>query len=210
MLVTTLALDTFALEVALRPLRKQAAARGYSLRTLLRRTSDSASTALVVGGGTAVIGGVVALAGLGLSQLTGSPTPDTVASALISVLLLAGSVLLLHRNRELLTGRGVPLPMVREMRRVVAAQPDVVDVPDLFAVVVGPSSLIVDGDVTLADDLDVPHVEQTIMRAAAALRERWPLIDYVYLTPVPKPRPRRAPSSSSSAGDVERGGASAA
>ena len=155
-----------------------------------------------------MIGGVVALAGLALSQLTGSPTPDTVASAMISVLLLAGSVLLLHQNRELLTGRGVPLPMVREMRRIVAAQPDVVDVPDLFAVVVGPSSLIVDGDVTLADDLDVPHAEQTIMRAAAALRERWPLIDYVYLTPVAKPRPRRAPPSSSG-GTIEHGGASA-
>jgi len=194
-LVTTLALDAFALEVALRPLRKEAAARGYSLRALLTRTTDSASKALVVGGGTAVIGGVVALAGLFLSQQTGSPTPDTVASALIGVLLLAGSVLLLHQNRELLTGRGVPPAMVREMRRVVAAQPHVVDVPDLFAVVVGPSSLIVDGDVTFSDDLDVPQVEQAIMGIAAALRERWPSIDYVYLTPVPKARPRGAPWS---------------
>ncbi len=192
-LFTTLGLDAFALEVALRPLRKQAARRGCSLQTLLGRTTDSASKALVVGGGTAVMGGVVALAGLFLSQRTGSPTPDTVASALIGVLLLAGSVLLLHQNRELLTGRGVPPPMVREMRRVVAAQPDVVDVPDLFAVVVGPSSLIVDGDVTFRDDLDVPQVEQTTMRVAAALRERWPTIDYVYLTPVPKARPRGAP-----------------
>jgi hypothetical protein len=70
----------------------------------------------------------------------------------------------------------------------------VVDVPDLFAVVVGPSSLIVDGDVTFSDDLDVPQVEQTIMHIAAALRERWPFIDYVNLTPVPKARPRGAPS----------------
>jgi len=194
-LVTTLALDAFTLEVALRPLRKEAVTRGYSLQTLLRRTTDSASKALVVGGGTAVIGGLVALAGLFLSQQTGSPTPDTVASALIGFLLLAGSVLLLHQNRELLTGRGVPPPMVREMRRVVAAQPDVVDVPDVFAVVVGPSSLIVDGDVTFSDDLDVPQVEQAIMGIAAALRERWPLIDYVYLTPVPTARPRGAPWS---------------
>ena len=53
---------------------------------------------------------------------------------------------------------------------MVAAQPDVVDVPDVFAVVVGPSSLIVDGDVTFSDDLDVPQVEQAIMGIAAALR----------------------------------------
>ena len=83
------------------------------------------------------------------------------------------------------------------MSRVVAAQAGVVDVPDLFAVVIGPSSLIVDGDVTFADDLDVPAVEKTIMRCAAALRQRWPAVEYVYLTPVSKARPRRVVRSGS-------------
>jgi divalent metal cation (Fe/Co/Zn/Cd) transporter len=119
-----------------------------------------------------------------------------VASALIGLLLLVASVVLLRTNRELLTGRGVSLPMQREMRGIVAAQEGVVDVPDLFAVVVGPSTLIVDGDVTFADDLNVPAVEKTIMRSAAALRERWPSIEFVYLTPVHEARPRRAVRSS--------------
>ena len=78
------------------------------------------------------------------------------------------------------------------MHRVVAAQPGMIAVPDLFAIVVGASSLIVDGDVTFADELTVPDVEQAIMRAAEALRARWPSVDYVYLTPVPKARSRRA------------------
>ena len=69
----------------------------------------------------------------------------------------------------------------------------------LLAIVVGPSSLIVDGDVTFADDLDVPAVEQTIMRSVTALRERWPSIHYVCLTPVPRARPRRAARSSARA-----------
>ncbi len=54
--------------------------------------------------------------------------------------------------------------MLREMSRIIAEQAGVVDVPDLFAIVIGPSSLIVDGDVTFANDLDVPAVEQTISR----------------------------------------------
>lgn len=191
-LAATIALDLFAVEVALRPLRRQAAGRGISLRSHMHWSTDPASITVVVGGGCAVIGGVVAIAGLVVSHATGSATPDTVASALIGVLLLVASVLLLRTNRELLTGRGVSLRMQREMRRLVAAQEGVVDVPDLFAVVVGPSTLIVDGDVTFADDLNVPAVEQTIMRAAAALRERWPSIEFVYLTPVPEARPRRA------------------
>jgi hypothetical protein len=78
------------------------------------------------------------------------------------------------------------------MSRVIAAQAGVVDVPDLFAIVIGPSSLIVDGDVVFADQLDVPAVEKTIMHCIAALREHWPPVEYVYLTPVPNARPRRA------------------
>jgi len=205
-LAMTVALDMFALGVALRPLRWQAAARGIPLRALLAASTDPASKAIIVGGGSGVIGGVVAAVGLLLSQQSGSPTPDTVASALIGVLLLAAAVLLLHTNRELLSGRGVPPSMARAMRQIVAAQPGVIDVPDLFAVVVGPSSLIVDGDVIFADDLDVPAVEQTIMRSASALRERWPSIDYAYLTPVPRARPRRAPwFRSAGSGHEDRG-----
>ena len=191
-LATTVVLDAFALLIALRPIRLEAAGRGISLRAQAQRSTDPAAMTVVVGGVCAVVGAVVAGAGLVASQVTGSATPDIVASAFIGFVLLVASVILLRTNRALLLGRGVPLAMLREMRAIVAEQQGIVDVPDLFAVVVGPSSLIVDGDVTFADDLTVPGVEQAIMRSAAALRERWPSIDYVYLTPVPQARSRRA------------------
>ena len=163
-------------------------------RAVLRHSTDPAATTVVVGGGSGVIGGLVTIAGLVVSQTTRSATPDTVASMLIGMLLLGASAFLLHNNRELLAGRGVPLSMSREMRGIVAAQPGVVGVPDLFAIVLGASSLIVNGDIVFDDDLDVPDVEDAIMRSAAALGDRWPAIDYVYLTPVPNTRfPRGAP-----------------
>jgi cation diffusion facilitator family transporter len=189
---TTIVLDTLALEVALRPLRRRASGRGISLRTAMEGSTDPAIITVIVGGGAAVAGGLIAAVGLVVSQTTGSSVPDTVATAFIALLLLGASVLLLQTNRELLTGRGVSRPMLREMRKIIAAQAGVDDVPDLFAVVIGPSSLIVDGDVTFADALDVPAVEQTIKAAAVALRERWPSIEYIYLTPVPEARSRRA------------------
>lgn len=184
-------LDGFALGTGLRPLRRQAAGRGISVRTLIRRSTDPAATTVVVGGASGLIGGLVAIAGLVVSQATGSATPDTVASMLIGLLLLGASAFLLHSNRELLAGRGVPVSMSSDMRTVVAAQQGVVDVPDLFAVVLGPSSLIVNGDVVFDDDLDVPAVEEAISRSAAALAQRWSSIDYVYLTPVPRARSSR-------------------
>jgi hypothetical protein len=60
------------------------------------------------------------------------------------------------------------------MHALVAAQPGVVDVPDLFAIVVGPATFIVDGDVTFADELSVREVERVIEQATAALKSRWP------------------------------------
>ncbi|MCU1456605.1 MAG: Cation diffusion facilitator family transporter [Actinomycetia bacterium] len=193
-LITTTVLDTLALQIWLRPVRRQAAANGISLLAHLQRSTDPALVTVIVSGACAVIGGVVATAALVVAQLTGSPTPDTVASAVIGLLLLVASALLLRTNRDLLSGRGVRPPVLHEMRRIVAAQPGVVDVPDLFAIVVGPSSVIVDGDVVFEDALDVPAVEQTIMRAVAELRERWPSVDYVYLTPVARSRTRRVSS----------------
>ena len=194
-LAGTIALDAVALEVALRPLGQRTAGRGISLRIAMQRSTDPAIITVIVGGGCAGIGGLIAAVGLVVSQVTGSAIPDTVATALIGLLLLVASVLLLQTNRELLTGRGVSRPMLSEMRKIIAAQAGVDDVPDLFAVVIWPSSLIVDGDVTFADAMDVPAVEQTIKAAAVAFRERWPSIEYIYLTPVPEARSRRAERS---------------
>jgi cation diffusion facilitator family transporter len=194
-LAATIALDALTLEVALRPLRRRAVRKGTSVRAEMQRSTDPAVITVIVGGGCAVIGGSIAALGLVLSQTTGSAIPDTLATALIGLLLLAASVLLLRTNRELLTGRGVSRQMLRAMRHIIATQEGVVDVPDLFAVVIGPSSLIVDGDVTFADAMNVPAVEQAIESAAAALRKRWPSIEYIYLTPVHRARSRRAQRS---------------
>jgi len=189
-LAATTALDVYSLETGLRPLRRQASDRNLSSRAYLRRSTDPALVTVVVGGGCAVVGAFVAAGGLTASQTLGTPTPDTIASALIGLMLIAASVFLVQINRDLIGGRGVSPTMLKEMRSVVESQPGVVDVPDLFAIIVGPTSLVVDGNVIFAHDLDVPVVEETITRANSELRRRWPSIEYIYLTPVPAKRSR--------------------
>ncbi len=190
-LFVTLTLDVLSWFVSIRPLRLSAAERGLSVRAHLLRNSDPALTTIVLSGACAVIGGLVATAGLLFCEILGSSWPDTVASAMIGLLLLATSGFLLHVNRELLTGRGVAPSTIREMRKLIAAQFGVQHVPDLFGVVVGPASIIVDGDITFNDELSVTEVEAAIQTCSAALRKRWPAIEYVYLTPVAVARPRR-------------------
>jgi len=189
-LLVTVALDAVALNVALRPSLAGARTRGIPLHRHLRRASDPASTTVIVGNAAGVLGGILAAVGLAGRQLTGSALPDAVASAAIGLILVGASVALLRTNRELLTGRGVPLPLLEAMRATVASERGVESVPDLFALLVGPSSLLVAADITFADDFGIPEVETAIAHATAALRGRWPAVTYVYLTPVANHRER--------------------
>jgi cation diffusion facilitator family transporter len=188
-LACTAVLDAYSLVVGLRPFLDQASRKNFSPREYLSRSTDPASVTVIVAGGCAVLGAFVAAAGLLASELSNSPTPDTIASAVIGSLLIAASGFLLQINRDLIGGRGVSPSTLRAMRSVVASQEGVKEVSDLFAIVVGPMSLVVDGNVIFQEDLSVAVVEKTIERTNEELRRRWPMIQHIYLTPVPaKPR----------------------
>ena len=185
-----IALDAVALAIALRPLGRRSRSDNTTPVTLLWRGSDPAATTVVLSSSAGLLGGLVATLGLAFTVWTGNTWPDIVASGIIAMLLLATSAVLLRTNRELLTGRGLPPAHTERMRALIGEQVGVVAVPDVFAVVVGPSSVIVDGDVVFDDDLDVPQVEAVIVAAAAGLRRQWPSVAFVYLNPVAAARPR--------------------
>jgi divalent metal cation (Fe/Co/Zn/Cd) transporter len=124
------------------------------------------------------------------TELSKSSMPDTIASGLIGLMLFAASGFLLQINRDLIGGRGLAPSTLQQMRSLVASQEGVAEVPDLFAIIVGAMSVVVDGNVIFHDDLSAAVVEQTIIHVNEELRKRWPMIQYIYLTPVP-PQPSR-------------------
>jgi hypothetical protein len=184
-------LDVIALKISARPVYLRAQARSMTLATYLWRGTDPSVTTVVLSTAAGVVGGAVASIGLLGREVTGAPATDAIASAVIGLVLLATSVILLRTNRVLLAGRSAGPEQVATMRQIVSEHVGVVAVPDIFALVVGPSSVIVDGDVVFDDDLDVPEVEAIIVSAAAKLRARWPAVGFVYLNPVARHRDRR-------------------
>jgi cation diffusion facilitator family transporter len=145
-LAVSIALDAVALAAALRPLRAQAAARHLQLTRWLRRVTDPAATTEAVANAIGATGGCLALVALGVTQATGDARANALASGLIGLVLIAAAIVLVQTNRGLLTGRGVSPKMLGEMRELIASQRGVVAVADLFAVVIGQGSMIVDGD----------------------------------------------------------------
>ena len=106
----------------------------------------------------ALIGLVIATAGLGAHQLTGSPTPDAVGSILVGVLLAVVAFVLIDLNRRFLVGQEAD-PRVRAAAlRALLDMPEVARVTYLRLEVVGPRMVFVVGDVDLTGDDTESHL----------------------------------------------------
>ena len=126
-----------------RQARDDARKRGRDLRTYLRFSSDPIVRAIVVEDSAALIGLVLAAAGLLIRQLTGSATADSVASLLIGILLGITAFGLARPLAEFLVGRSLPQPLLDELRAVVEKSDAVEEIELMQAVYVGPEEVIV-------------------------------------------------------------------
>jgi cation diffusion facilitator family transporter len=121
-------------------------------------TSDPTLRAVFAEDSAALAGLLIAAAGLGTHQLTGSPIPDALGSILIGLLLAAVALLLINRNRRFLVGQEAD-PQVRAAAiQALLDAPEVARVTYLRLEIVGPRMVSVIGDVDLTGDDTESHV----------------------------------------------------
>jgi cation diffusion facilitator family transporter len=121
-------------------------------------TSDPTLRAVFAEDSAALIGLVIAAAGLGLHELTGSPIPDAIGSILVGLLLAVVAIILINRNRRFLVGQEAD-PRVRAAAlQALLAQPEVARVTYLRLEIVGPRMVSVIGDVDLTGDDTESHL----------------------------------------------------
>ena len=121
-------------------------------------TSDPTLRGVFAEDSAALVGLVIAAAGLGAHQLTGSPTPDAVGSILVGLLLGVVAIVLINRNRRFLVGEEAD-PRVRSAAiRALLEMPEVARVTYLRLEIVGPRMVFVTGDVDLTGDDTESHV----------------------------------------------------
>jgi cation diffusion facilitator family transporter len=121
-------------------------------------TSDPTLRAVFAEDAAALIGLVLATAGLAAHQLTGSAVPDAAGSILIGVLLTVVAGVLINRNRRFLVGEEADPRVRAAVLQALLDLPEVARVTYLRLEVVGPRLLSVIGDVDLTGDDAESHV----------------------------------------------------
>ena len=170
--------------ISVRQLRRDANQRGVSLKQHVRSTTDTAVTAVYYEDSVAILGNVIALAGLGLHQAFGLAAPDAVAGIAVGILLSVVGIQLAGRNRDLLTNRSESPVILDRIRNLLAANPEVTAVGKVISVFVGPHKLLVIAEVQPADSLSGIHLRQLLANLRDSVAQAIQRSAIVFLMPV--------------------------
>jgi cation diffusion facilitator family transporter len=172
-----------------RQVRREAAEQQRSLLEYLKFVDDPAPKTVFLEDSAALVGLVLAFAGLCLHQLTGSAIWDGLASIAIGLLLAVVAYILGLTNLRLLIGRQADPKIVRGIQELLSAAPEIEAVVDLQTMLLGTDQILVCARVDFDDALGAAEVERACVRLAGELAQAYGDVTEVFIEPVPRTDP---------------------
>lgn len=149
----------------------------------IRRSRNPELPVVLLEDSGALLGLVFALAGVGLTILTGNPVWDGVGTLLIGALLAVIAVILMVEMHSLLIGEGATGEELGAIQTALEQTPHVDRVIHLRTQYLGPEELLVGAKIALAPSTDLATVAAAIDAAEAAVRAAVPTARMIYLEP---------------------------
>jgi len=135
--------------------------------------------------GAALVGLLVAGAGLAIDELRGGRTFDGVASLVIAALLIGVAYGLGRQNQQYLIGKAASPDLQRRVAEAIAGADGVDDVLELLTMRLSPDEVLVAARVDLADHLDPEEIERAADEIDEAVRGEFPEVRHLFLDPTP-------------------------
>ncbi|MFB6155673.1 MAG: cation diffusion facilitator family transporter [Haloferacaceae archaeon] len=183
-LVGAVVFEGSALRKSVVRLRSLADQRGWeSFGQTLRETTDVTTLTAFTEDSVAVIGALLALVGVALTEATGNPVYDALAALFIGLSLMGSALVLGWEILHFLLGQSVPPERESRFRAELEGMAGVRDVFDFRTVYFGPESILVTADVAFDHDLTTGEVDRRIDDIEARLQELESDVDRVYIEP---------------------------
>lgn len=167
--------------VALREFRAHKGEYGYF--QAFRRSKDPTTFTVLFEDTAAMLGLLIALAGIAAAKTFDMPMLDGVASICIGLVLAVASFLLARETKELLLGESAH-PHVRDaILRIANADPAVRCANGVFTVQMGPNQVVAALSAEFEDALTTPEIEACVTRIEQALEREQPQVTVLFVKP---------------------------
>lgn len=180
-LVVAIGLETYSFRTAMaesRPLKGEA-----SWWHFVRNSRNPELPVVLLEDAAALVGLALALAGVGLSALTGNPVWDGVGTLGIAVLLGMVAALLMVEMHSLLIGEGATAAEEQAIRAALDATANVTRLIHIRTQYLGPDEMLVGAKIALQPSLDLAGVAAAIDAAEVNIRAAVPCARVIYLEP---------------------------
>ena len=139
-----------------------------------RCSKDPTTFTVLFEDSAALVGLVIAFAGILGAHLLGMPQLDGIASISIAVVLAVSSMFLARETKALLIGESA-LPQVREsVLEIATADPAIRRANGVLTVQMGPEQVVAALSAEFEDRLTTPEIEACVNRVEAAIKARHP------------------------------------
>jgi cation diffusion facilitator family transporter len=149
----------------------------------VRGTKDAPTLVILLEDSGALVGLLLAAAGLGLAQATGNPFWDGMASVLIGLVLGMLAILLLVEAKSLLIGESADPELVAAIRALAAGHAGVVGVDEVLTLHSAPTMVTVIISADFEDTITARDVERIVLAIEREVALRFPVVARVYVRP---------------------------
>jgi len=188
-----------ALRIAFSLFKKTIEGRGDRLTftTMIAEFKESKDTSVltvIVEDTAALLGIIVAVVALFLTEITGNRIFDSIGSLIIGLILMAFAVFLAKENKDLLIGESISRRDYSRISETISKIPEVNRIISIRSMYLAPEDVLIAIEVSLVDNLDTDKIEFVIDNIENKVRE---IIPYANLSKI-YVEPERDISSSSS------------
>jgi cation diffusion facilitator family transporter len=129
----------------------------------------------------ALLGLFVAIAGIGLSQWTGNPIFDGIASICIGVILGSTAAWLAYETKGLLIGESAQTPTVQGINTLAQKLDAIKNVNEVLTMHVGPEYILVTITADFDNKLNAGAIEQSVAGLTKDIKAKYPRVKRVFI-----------------------------
>jgi cation diffusion facilitator family transporter len=147
----------------------------------VQRGKDPSMFVVLFEDSAAMLGLLIALLGISLSQITGNAVYDGVASILIGLILAGTAVWLAIETKGLLIGEGANLEVVNSIRKIAESHVEVERVNELLTMHMGPEYILVNISIRFKRGQLTREIESVIQDVDHAIKQQHTSVRRVFV-----------------------------